>query len=621
MIRRALLAVLALLVAGPLAAQTPTFIEAATAETQDFTRWAFASGTVTSTSTGARNNSRTIQVGTGFSALRSLDGSLTSSSYRLSMWVQFASLASDSQFYNAANAGGSTDVQPGLCLNSANGHIYAFNTAGACSAGSDTGASVSASTWYRVSIAATGSATNVRVYSTDGSTLLGSTSTADTGSTASSLLLICGSSTGNCLFSDVYADNSNAGTDPGNISVTPKRPASNNTNNFEANIGLNPANRWTNVNERPLNGGNGWQQASQTQVRENYGIDAASGGDVDISSGKTIVGYGGWIYASAGDTATTPTVTAVNASTTGAATNASGSCAAKATGTTCVTGSFSASKGDLCIAAFADQMGSTAPTIASSPASTWNALSGPTTSTVRLSWWYSVISTGNSTATVTFTFPSSALARAGAVTCFNAGATATTPLDKNPVNLADATSPYNGTATGALTQANEWVVGAFAWAGPSTDTVAASAPFSAASGTGIGTSGGTVTANVHIFLEYESVSATTTQTTAATDSTANRAGVVGSVSFKRSGFSNGGGTPAITVNGADTTLSITNVAVFSAYAASASYPSGAFGMLSTGQAPTYLFEGGVVVAYKPSTGSVTPMRMPLLGVRDAPPDK
>ena len=92
---------------------------------------------------------------------------------------------------------------------------------------------------------------------------------------------------------DIYLDNNDSLTDPGDIRVTNKRPASNNVNNFPVAVGNNPASRWTNVNEQPISTTNGWlENVGAATVNENYGIEAANTGDVDVS------GYSG-IYPNA----------------------------------------------------------------------------------------------------------------------------------------------------------------------------------------------------------------------------------------------------------------------------------------------------------------------------------
>jgi hypothetical protein len=102
-------------------------------------------------------------------------------------------------------------------------------------------------------------------------------------------------------FSDIYVDD---GTDlafPGIISVMPKLPAAHGTKvvgyeNFDTAVGSNPANRWTNVNERALSALNGWSQTLDQNQEEVYLIQSPSAGDVDTRN-KTVLGRLAWVYA------------------------------------------------------------------------------------------------------------------------------------------------------------------------------------------------------------------------------------------------------------------------------------------------------------------------------------
>lgn len=95
---------------------------------------------------------------------------------------------------------------------------------------------------------------------------------------------------------DCYGDTDGTNTDPGNIKVTAKLPAANNTNNWNTAVGANPANRWENVNERPLSETNGWEETGSTGTQENYGLETAATGDVDVSA-ATLIARCAWIWA------------------------------------------------------------------------------------------------------------------------------------------------------------------------------------------------------------------------------------------------------------------------------------------------------------------------------------
>ena len=117
---------------------------------------------------------------------------------------------------------------------------------------------LSVNTWYRISLSYT--ITNSTTYTiktyVDGnldSTLSNTGTLSSTGTDRLKLRANTGfGNNANCWFDNVYVDNRSDLTDCGDIRVTAKRPAANNTNNFDTAIGASPANRWTNVNEVPL---------------------------------------------------------------------------------------------------------------------------------------------------------------------------------------------------------------------------------------------------------------------------------------------------------------------------------------------------------------------------------
>jgi len=104
----------------------------------------------------------------------------------------------------------------------------------------------------------------------------------------------------NCdiYFTGLHVDDSSALTHPGDIRTTAKLPAALNTNNFDTAIGTS-TNRWESVAERPLSEAKGWQHAAVTDVQENYGLESAAAGDLDISA-STIIGRMAFIYAKRG---------------------------------------------------------------------------------------------------------------------------------------------------------------------------------------------------------------------------------------------------------------------------------------------------------------------------------
>lgn len=111
----------------------------------------------------------------------------------------------------------------------------------------------------------------------------------------------CTSSAVNCWYTDEFIDDVGTGVDTGNIRCTPKRPVANGSlNDFTTQIGSGGSGYGTGhspqVNERPLSETNGWSRVG-TQANENYVIESASVGDVNIT-GYPIVDFMAWIRAS-----------------------------------------------------------------------------------------------------------------------------------------------------------------------------------------------------------------------------------------------------------------------------------------------------------------------------------
>jgi hypothetical protein len=105
-----------------------------------------------------------------------------------------------------------------------------------------------------------------------------------------------------CWYDQFVIDNGSDLSDLGAVLDTAKLPTSANANNFDTTGGTGA------VDERPPNLSNYKQQQSSSQVSQNYNLQAAATGDIDISS-KTIYGYMGWIIANEGATSGTPKIT------------------------------------------------------------------------------------------------------------------------------------------------------------------------------------------------------------------------------------------------------------------------------------------------------------------------
>lgn len=95
-------------------------------------------------------------------------------------------------------------------------------------------------------------------------------------------------------FTHLYIDDGDDLSDPGNKLMTAKLPASVNQDNWAVTGGTGA------VNERPLSETNYKQHVAVIgTIRQTYTLQAASVGDVDISS-ETIVGYMAWTWAKVG---------------------------------------------------------------------------------------------------------------------------------------------------------------------------------------------------------------------------------------------------------------------------------------------------------------------------------
>jgi hypothetical protein len=217
----------------------------------------------------------------------------------------------------------------------------------------------------------------------------------------------------------------------------------------------------------------------------------------------------------------------------------------KASGTT-VTASSYMNVGQDVVVACTDLIGGSALTIADG-ANTFTALTGGTNGSLRLSAWRMRVTTGGQMRTVTVTSDSSA----SAISCVMGvmrGVEAS-GFDKNPAVLSDSTSPYDGPLSTVLAQANEVVIGYFGLQGPavyssvtatttdavsaaSPDAVGISAPANSAQFGIIGTTGGAANTNTTTALTYRVVTATTSVAPRLTNTTADRTGVAGTVTFK-----------------------------------------------------------------------------------------
>jgi concanavalin A-like lectin/glucanase superfamily protein len=104
-------------------------------------------------------------------------------------------------------------------------------------------------------------------------------------------------------FDDIYVDDGNDLTDPGNIVVLAKRPFSNGfSNDWTTQIGVGSSGYGSGhalqVNERPLSTVDGWSITNAAKKTELYAIEDKATGDWDVTPSKyQIVDYMGWVNA------------------------------------------------------------------------------------------------------------------------------------------------------------------------------------------------------------------------------------------------------------------------------------------------------------------------------------
>lgn len=114
----------------------------------------------------------------------------------------------------------------------------------------------------------------------------------------------------NAWYGDIYIDDGTDYADVGDIRVTAKRPNANGSSNqFTTQVGAGGSGYGSGhspqVNERALSTTNGWELSNTTKSTEEYSIEGATTGDVDLT-GVTIKDYMGWIYAKVDSTANSP---------------------------------------------------------------------------------------------------------------------------------------------------------------------------------------------------------------------------------------------------------------------------------------------------------------------------
>ncbi len=311
-----------------------TWMEAGTDATQGTSFYGLIAGSGTSDSsvffTGAR--SFRLEGNTAQNAYRSKTAICADAGSRIT--VRFRTTAIPASSSVAAIIVSNASNVSILSLNFTNAGKFSMQAVGA---GAVTGTQVLAvDTWYRIAIAytITNSTTfTCRVYINGKLDISNSNSGTLTNVTTDRLILQNNTNLGASkyfYFDDIYVDNGTDLADPGNIIVTNKRPNANGAAvGYTTQIGSGGSGYGTGhspqVNEQPLSTTNGWSITSASLITEEYSIEGASTGDLDVSNARkyTLVDYMGWAHVSSSGTTTRNIIvngSATNISTTTTAT-------------------------------------------------------------------------------------------------------------------------------------------------------------------------------------------------------------------------------------------------------------------------------------------------------------
>lgn len=169
------------------------------------------------------------------------------------------------------------------------------------------GSTLSTGIWYRLSVCWNMASTSVnefRVYKNGGAADI-SVSNATLGRVGNTRCRLGNSDadTLDCRLSDIYFDDSNSANDiASDVWVTAKRPNANGSaNGFTTQVGSGGSGYGSGhspqVNERPSSITNGWSMVGAgSAVTEEYSVESAAAGDIDISA-ATLIDYMGWVFA------------------------------------------------------------------------------------------------------------------------------------------------------------------------------------------------------------------------------------------------------------------------------------------------------------------------------------
>lgn len=230
------------------------------------------------------------------------NGILAQDNRRISYRLRMSSLESVLVYTSKALRASDSEVVWALGL--AGGNVLTlFNNSGTQIG--NTGSTLVAGTWYRISITwdITSNSVNVLKVFLDGvlditATNVDLLSILEAGDIQ---LLGCSGGGGDSFYRDIYDDDGSGLDDVGDVKTTAKRPVSNGAaNQFNTQIGSGGSGygsgRSPQVNERPLSETNGWRDTLTGAEIEAFTLEGTSVGDVDVT-GVTILGHMGWVRA------------------------------------------------------------------------------------------------------------------------------------------------------------------------------------------------------------------------------------------------------------------------------------------------------------------------------------
>lgn len=281
---------------------TVKFIEPGTDATGDFSFFGSTVGLVSSDNTTSFTGSRSIKCDSGASTSANVKATPTGNhnNGRVNVRVLWPStIPTDSAFLIMVDSA-LTNVWH-VRLNSTTNKLN-LSSSGSLADGT-TVISPSSTFWHRVSVAY--NITSISSYTIkvwlDGNLEISVTQTAGNLNASPPFRLSYGWGTGagtNVIMNmdDLYWDDDNSLTDPGNIRIANIPPSSLNTNNFDT-LGGSGTNRYDRVSEVPINETNYIEHAAISDVQENFGIASQSSAGL---SNATIVARQAWLWGKRG---------------------------------------------------------------------------------------------------------------------------------------------------------------------------------------------------------------------------------------------------------------------------------------------------------------------------------